>query len=73
MSTIGRHLAGRQGTAMSQTFLTVDDVAERLHVSKWAVWDYIRSGDLRAAKVGRHYLIRPEDLDQFVTAHVVQR
>lgn len=35
---------------MEEQFLTVDEVAERLRVSRWSVGRYIKSGSLKAIK-----------------------
>ena len=35
---------------MEEQFLTVDDVAERLRVSRWSIGRYIKSGALKATK-----------------------
>lgn len=35
---------------MEEQFLTVDEVAARLRVSRWSVGRYIKSGSLKAVK-----------------------
>ena len=47
-------------------FLTADEVAEMLHVSRRSVWGWIRQGKLKAAKLGRSWLIRESDFEDFV-------
>ena len=42
--------------------LSVDDVAERLHLRPRTIRDYIRTGRLRATRIGKQYRIRIEDL-----------
>ncbi|MBM0274103.1 helix-turn-helix domain-containing protein [Micromonospora tarensis] len=37
---------------MEEQFLTIDEVAERLRVSRWSVTRYIKSGALKATKTG---------------------
>ncbi|GLY78472.1 helix-turn-helix domain-containing protein [Actinoallomurus iriomotensis] len=37
--------------------LTVDEAAERLRVSRWTVYNLIRSNQLRTVKIGRRRLI----------------
>ena len=43
-------------------FLTVKEVAELLRVHKNTVYNWIRSGNLRAFKVGRQWHIHRQDL-----------
>lgn len=44
---------------MEEQFLTVDEVAERLRVSRWSVGRYISSGALKAVKAdGRNGAVR---------------
>jgi excisionase family DNA binding protein len=45
--------------------MTVDDVAELLHVRPEAVRIWIRTGRLRACKWGRRLHVRPEDVKAF--------
>lgn len=44
-------------------FLSVNDAAERLRVQPRTVRDYIHAGRLRAARIGKQYRIRVEDLE----------
>lgn len=44
--------------------LTTQEAAERLGVSIRRVQALIQSGQLRAEKIGRDYIIREEDLEQ---------
>ncbi|MGI5224045.1 helix-turn-helix domain-containing protein [Actinoallomurus sp. CA-142502] len=37
--------------------LTVDEAAERLRVSRWTLYNLIRSNQLRTVKIGRRRLI----------------
>jgi excisionase family DNA binding protein len=48
--------------------LTLDEVAERLHVHRETVAVWIRNGELRATKLGRggKYWIQPRDVYHFV-------
>jgi len=49
-------------------FLTVEEVAEKLQVHWQTILTYIKSGKLRAVKLGRGYRIDPEDLHSFIEA-----
>lgn len=41
------------------------EVAARYGVCEDSVWSWIRSGKLKALKIGRNYRIRREDLEEF--------
>jgi excisionase family DNA binding protein len=45
---------------MDTTFYTVDEIAKKLMVSKYAVREWIKAGDLQAVKLGKSYRISEE-------------
>lgn len=47
---------------MGKTFLSPEDVAERLGLHVRTVRGYIRSGRLKAVRIGKQYRITPDDL-----------
>ena len=47
---------------MKQEAFTTADVAKLLGISRVAVFKKIKSGDIKAQKVGRNYVIRKADL-----------
>ncbi len=49
--------------AVQEGALTVEEAARLLGRSKLVVYRYIRQGRLPARRVGRSYLIQPEDVD----------
>lgn len=49
-------------------FLTVEEIASKLQVHWQTVLTYIKSGRLRAVKLGRGYRIDPEDFNSFIEA-----
>jgi excisionase family DNA binding protein len=51
---------------MSPKFLTVNEVAEVLRVSKITIWRYIEAGTLPAYKVGRDWRIEQSEFDKFL-------
>ncbi len=53
--------------------LTVDDVCEYLGLSRDFVYDQVRLGALRCARIARQLRFRPADVDAFVDQHVVGR
>jgi excisionase family DNA binding protein len=46
--------------------LTVDEAAAWLRVSRWSVYNLIRSNQLRTIKIGRRRLVPPAALDECV-------
>lgn len=52
--------------SMENSFLTVNEVAEVLRVSKLTIWRYIDAGKLPAYKIGRDWRIKQNDFDDFV-------
>lgn len=50
------------------TLLTVEQVANQLQVHWQTILSYIKSGKLRAVKLGRGYRIDPQDLSIFIEA-----
>jgi len=45
---------------------TIDEAAARLRVSRWTVYNLIRSNQLRTIKIGRRRLVPPAALDECV-------
>lgn len=57
---------------MTRIFLTVKEVASALKLNILTVYEYIRSGKLRAIKFGRSYRVEEKDLDKFIKEHEVR-
>ena len=47
-------------------FLTPAEVAEQLRVSSMTVYRLIKSGELRAARIGKSYRISEDDVDTYL-------
>ncbi|HEX4867184.1 MAG TPA: helix-turn-helix domain-containing protein [Acidimicrobiales bacterium] len=47
-------------------FLTPAEVAELLRVSSMTVYRLIKSGELRAARIGKSYRISEDDVDAYL-------
>jgi excisionase family DNA binding protein len=47
-------------------FLTINELCDALKVSRVAVWEWMRSGKLKAYRAGRSVRIREEDLLAFM-------
>ncbi|MBJ68601.1 MAG: helix-turn-helix domain-containing protein [Actinomycetota bacterium] len=50
----------------SSEFMTVGEVADLMRVSSMTVYRLIKAGEIRAARVGKSYRIREEDVDQYL-------
>jgi excisionase family DNA binding protein len=46
--------------------LRIEDVADRLSVSRSMAWKLIATGELRSIRIGRAVRIRPADLEAFL-------
>ena len=57
---------------MTQAFLTVEDVANRLDLHTRTIHRYIREGRLKAARIGKSYRITEADLRELTGEPAVQ-
>jgi excisionase family DNA binding protein len=48
--------------------LTVQEVADRLRISRWSVYNLIRAKQLRTIKIGRRRLATPAALAAYIKA-----
>lgn len=51
---------------MDVALFTVDEAAASLRVSRWTVYNLIRSGQLRTVKIGRRRLVPPAALHECI-------
>lgn len=51
------------------TLMTVREVARYLRLNSLTIYDYIRSGQLKAVKFGRNYRVEYRDLLTFINSH----
>ncbi|GAA3948191.1 hypothetical protein GCM10023085_33080 [Actinomadura viridis] len=51
---------------MNELVLTVDEAAERLRVSRWTLYNLIRSNQLRTVKIGRRRLVPVNALAEYL-------
>ena len=49
----------------------LQELVKILGVSVRTLREYIKRGELRAVKIGKNYLVRPQDLDDFLEANIV--
>ncbi len=53
---------------MKYEFLTVEEVANILKVTKMTIYRYVKAGKIRAYKVGKDFRINKEEFDKFLTS-----
>lgn len=46
---------------------TIEEVVDILHVTRRSVYSYIKSGKLKAVKIGKYWRITQENLEEFLT------
>jgi excisionase family DNA binding protein len=46
--------------------LTVEETADQLRISRWSVYNLIRSHQLRTVKIGRRRLVTPAALADYI-------
>jgi len=54
-------------------FFTVEQVAKKLQIHWQTVLTYIKSGKLKALKLGRGYRIDPKDLENFIESNKTKK
>ena len=64
MSTQGKPVDAMDGD--SGRLLRIEDVADRLSVSRSMAWKLIDSGVLRSVRIGRAVRVRPADLEAYL-------
>ncbi|MFF8896079.1 helix-turn-helix domain-containing protein [Streptomyces lydicus] len=57
---------------MPSALLTVDQVAARLHVSRWTVYNLIRSRELASLTIGRCRRVTESALDAYISLRTEQ-
>ncbi len=48
------------------TLYTIDEIVEILKVTQRTIYNYIKSGDLTAIKIGKYWRVKHTDLAQFL-------
>lgn len=54
-----------KGEAMERVFLTAEEAAEALRISRSKVYDLIRNGDLASTKIGRLRRVPVDAVQEF--------
>ena len=60
--------AGDRPPEPNNSYLTVEDVTQRLRIGKTTLWKLRRDGAIKGYTVGRRVLFRPEDVTALVEA-----
>lgn len=61
----------RTSSPSGPRFLTAQEAAERMRISKMTVYRLIKAGKLPAVRIGRSYRVREEDLDRYLESSYV--
>ena len=59
-------------SAVPYDLLTPREVAEVMRVSTMTVYRLIKSGELRAVRVGKSYRLREDDIDAYLSKQYTQ-
>lgn len=51
---------------VTSRFLSIEQVAKRLQMSKMTIYRYIKAGKIEAYKIGKEYRIKESDLGKFL-------
>ncbi len=54
----------------SLRLLRIEEVADRLAVSRSMAWKLVAYGQLRSVRIGRALRVRPADLDEYIAGAV---
>jgi excisionase family DNA binding protein len=68
MSTSSKPIDAVDGA--SGRLLRIEQIAERLSVSRSMAWKLIALGHLRSVRIGRAVRVRPQDLEDYVTGAI---
>ena len=48
------------------SYLNTEDASKRLYTTPYTIRKYIRQGKIAAAKIGKNYLIKLEEIERFL-------
>lgn len=65
-NTVTREDADRGTTGLKSLALTMREAAEECRICERSIWQAIKDGHLKAAKLGRSVRIRREELERFL-------
>lgn len=53
---------------MTETFLSLQEVAEKFNLKKTTVWTWVQQKRIKASKVGKCWRVKESDLIDFINA-----
>jgi excisionase family DNA binding protein len=53
---------------MTETFLSLQEVAEKFNLKKTTVWTWVQQKRIKASKVGKSWRVKESDLIDFINA-----
>lgn len=65
--------AGQAQGRRVERLLRIDEVAERLAISRSMTWKLIALRELRSVRIGRAVRVRPDDLEAYLSEAVRER
>lgn len=65
-----RVAAADQSGPPEPRLLRIDDVADRLAISRSMAWKLVTYGQLRSVRIGRAVRVRPRDLAEYIAGAV---
>ena len=51
---------------VEERLFSVEEVAERLGMSKWTITDWLKAGRLKGSKIGKFWRVQERDLQAFI-------
>lgn len=48
-------------------FYSIDEVASMIHVTRRAMYNYLKNGKLKATKFGKYWRVSEQDLKEFLS------
>jgi len=53
---------------MTETFLSLQEVAEKFNLKKTTVWTWVQQKRIKASKIGKSWRVKESDLIDFIKA-----
>lgn len=66
MLTIDRYVNIKHNSPMNKNIFSTNEVAQLLGISRIAIFKKIKSGEIKAEKMGRNYIIHKKNLPEFL-------
>lgn len=52
--------------AEKKRYLTTDEAAKSIGVTRWRVWQWIKAGEMRAVRAGVLWLVPEDEIQKFI-------